>query len=264
MQGQGGLEETQMNQTTRRYCAWVLAACAAGLAAVLIPSVGDSAGGGNADAPQATRGPTRVADSVCEAQRLKALKADDPRIAIEIPKEFDKPWPSLSACESHDAAWDEEADGPMQPIPFSHAHHTGEFEIDCQYCHSATDRSRAAGMPSVEVCMGCHQMFPKEYDELEGIRLLKQYWAEKEPIVWQQIHRLPEHVKFRHNRHIQAGVDCQQCHGPVEEIDKMHMVPDTMWWFYGLPTKKLEMGWCIECHRDNNQQATQDCFACHY
>jgi hypothetical protein len=253
-----------MNQTTRRSCAVALFACAVCAVVVLLPSIGGSASEGHADEPEETRGPTLVATSVCEAQRLKARKADDPRTSIEIPKEFDKLWPSLSACESHDATWDEDAEGPMQPIPFSHAHHAGEFEIDCQYCHSATDRSRSAGMPSVEVCMGCHQMFPREYDELEGIQILKQHWAEKQPIVWKQIHRLPEHVKFRHNRHIQAGVDCQECHGPVEEIDKMHMVEDTKWWFYGLPTEKLEMGWCIQCHRDNNQQATQDCLACHY
>ena len=63
-----------------------------------------------------------------------------------------------------------EAPGPHQPIPFSHKHHAGEFEIDCLYCHSGTDRSRAAGVPSVELCMGCHAQFPAEYDELEGIR----------------------------------------------------------------------------------------------
>ena len=112
--------------------------------------------------------------------------------------------------------------------------------------------------------MGCHAQFPKEYDDLEGIQILKEHWKNKEPIEWKQIHRLPEHVKFRHNRHVQAGVECQKCHGPVEEIDKMHLVPDTKWWFYGLPTEKLEMGWCIQCHRENNQQATQDCLACHY
>jgi len=254
-----------MTETTRRTFAVAWALLVAGAVVLLLPSVGGSAGGGSGhgEAPKA-HGPTLVATSVCDAQRLKALAADDPRVSIEIPKEFDKKWPSLSACESHEATWDEDAPGPMQPIPFSHKHHAGEFEIDCQYCHSATDRSRAAGMPSVELCMGCHQMFPKEYDELEGIRILKQHWEEKTPIVWKQIHRLPEHVKFRHNRHIQAGVDCQECHGPVEEMDKMYLVDDTKWWFYGLPTQKLEMGWCIQCHRDNNQQATQDCVACHY
>lgn len=202
------------------------------------------------------------ANSVCEAQELKARKAEDPDLEIEIPAEFDKPFPSLSACRSHEAAWDPEAPGPMQPIPFSHAHHAGEWEIECQYCHSNTDESRAAGVPSVEVCMGCHSAFAPEYDELEGIQILKQHWESQEPIPWVQIHRLPEHVKFRHNRHVQAGLECQDCHGPVQETDKLYMVPDTKFWQYGLPTKKLEMGWCIMCHRDND--ASQDCLTCHY
>ncbi len=211
-------------------------------------------------------GEVQVAESVCDAQRLKAAKAENPSLQIEIPAEFDRPFPSLSACESHDLAWDENADGPKQPIPFSHAHHAGEFEIDCLYCHSGTDRSAVAGMPSVELCMGCHEHFPAEYDELEGIQILKDAWKNREPIEWEQIHRVPEHVQFRHNRHISAGLDCNACHGsaaePVEEAHKLRMVPDTKWWAYGLPTQKLEMGWCIKCHRQNG--ASQDCLVCHY
>jgi hypothetical protein len=125
-----------------------------------------------------------TAKSVCEAQELKARLADEPSLAVTIPPEFDKAWPSLEACRSHDAAWDEEAEGPNQPIPFSHKHHAGLFQIDCQYCHSGTDRSRAAGVPSVELCMGCHAQFPAEYDQLEGIQILKQHWDEKRPIEW--------------------------------------------------------------------------------
>ncbi len=227
------------------------------------PVVGDHSASAESSAGGAS-GEVMRATSVCDAHRLKALKEDDPHIEIEIPAEFDKQFPSLSACESHDLAWDVEAPGPIQPIPFSHKHHAGDFEIDCLYCHSGTDRSRTAGMPSVEVCMGCHSQFPKEYEELEGIQILAKHWEEKQPIVWQQIHRLPEYVKFRHNRHVAAGVECQKCHGPVEEIDKLHLVPDTKWWQYGLPTAKLEMGWCIKCHRENHQQASQDCLVCHY
>jgi hypothetical protein len=230
------------------------------IAAVLSVAI-SACGGANAADPSSG---ALVAGSVCEAQRLKARAAEDPHLQVEIPADYDKPWPSLEACETHDATWDEEAPGPMQPIPFSHKHHAGQFQIDCQYCHFETDRSASAGVPSVELCMGCHAQFPAEYDELEGIRILKQHWEEKRPIEWKQIHRLPEYVQFKHNRHVQAGVDCQQCHGPVEEMNKMYLVPDTKWWFYGLPTQKLEMGWCIKCHRENNQQASQDCLRCHY
>ena len=202
------------------------------------------------------------ANSVCDAQELRARQAEDPQLSIEIPAEFDRPLPSLEACRSHDAAWDDSAPGPNQPIPFSHAHHAGTFEIDCLYCHTGTDRSRMAGMPSVEVCMGCHANFAPEYDQLEGIRILKEHWEEQLPIVWLQVHRLPEHVKFRHNRHIAAGVECQDCHGAVQEMDKVHLVPDTNFWHFGMPAQKLEMGWCIQCH--NKFEASRDCLTCHY
>ena len=203
-----------------------------------------------------------TAKSVCEAQELKARLAKNPDLAVQIPPEFDKAWPSLDACRSAAAAWNEKAEGPNQPIPFSHKHHAGKFGIDCQYCHSGTDRSRAAGVPSVELCMGCHSQFPAEYDELEGIQILKKHWEEKRPVEWVQIHRLPEYVKFQHQAHVRAGFECQTCHGPVETLDKLYLVPDTRWWQYGLPTHKLEMGWCVMCHRDNG--ASQDCLTCHY
>ena len=179
-----------------------------------------------------------------------------------LPPEFDQDFPSYEACLSHELAWDEEAPGPNQPIPFSHLHHAGRYEIECLYCHQGTDRSQAAGVPSVELCMGCHENFPAEYDEMEGIRILKQYWAEREPIPWVQIHRVPEHVQFRHNRHVQAGVDCTRCHGDVAAMEKLYLTPDRVWWSWGLPAEKLEMGWCIQCHREN--EVSQDCFTCHY
>ena len=237
----------------------------AGLAAAVVlwsgwPTPGE--GMANASSGE-SGGNVQVATGVCDAHRLKALKESDPSLEIEIPAEFDKQWPSANACQSAVDAWDPEAPGPKQPIPFSHKHHAGQFKIECLYCHSNTDKSPAAGVPSVELCMGCHSQFPTEYDEIEGIRILKQHWEEKKPIEWVQIHRLPEHVQFRHNRHVKAGVECQTCHGPVAELDKLHLVPDTKMG-YLVPVAKLEMGWCISCHRQNNQQASQDCLKCHY
>jgi hypothetical protein len=269
------------------------AVVAAGLLALAGPAArtaraADDPAGQNGES-HAGASATRVAGSICEAQELKALAAERPGVRVEIPPEFDKPYPSLSACRSHELAWDPDTPGPLQPIPFSHKHHAGEYEIPCLYCHSATDRSRAAGVPSVEVCMGCHSQFSSAYDQdLEGIRILKEHWGDSyveengkwviqprdaalaRPIEWVQIHRLPEHVKFRHNRHVAAGLDCNTCHGnlrdenpvKVEQLDKLYLVPDTRWWKYGIPTKKLEMGWCIQCHRET--EASQDCLTCHH
>jgi hypothetical protein len=210
----------------------------------------------------ASAGQVLRANSVCEAQELKARKARDPSLEIEIPPQFDVAFPTLDACRSHDLAWDDAAPGPRQPIPFSHRHHADLFEIDCLYCHAGTERSASAGVPSVETCMGCHAHFSAEYDELEGIQILKEHWEERRTIEWQKVHRLPEHVQFQHQAHVRAGVACQTCHGPVEKLDKLYLVPDTQMGPALMPTRKLEMGWCINCHRD--QGASQDCYTCHY
>ena len=205
---------------------------------------------------------TLVAGSVCEAHELRARQAEEPGLQIEIPPEFDTPWPTRAACLSHAAAEDESTPGAVQPLQFSHKLHAGLYQIDCQYCHSGTDRSPAAGVPSVQLCMGCHQQFPPSYDELEGIRTLKEHWKLQTPVEWVQIHRLPEYVQFQHVAHVRRGVPCQDCHGKVEEMDKVYLNPDTKWWPWLLPTKTLEMGWCIQCHRANG--ASQDCVTCHY
>jgi len=228
---------------------------AAALALLLLQGSGGLAGASAGDALRA--------ESICEAQALKARMEKNPDLEIEIPAEFNRLFPTLSACQSHDAAWDEALPGPNQPVPFSHAHHSGKFQLDCLYCHSGAERLPAAGMPSMEVCMGCHLHFPPEYDSLEGIRILNQTWKDQLPIHWVQVHRLPEHVQFRHNRHMRApDVTCQRCHGLVETMDKLYLVDDTRWWQYALPTKKLEMGWCVICHRESN--VSTDCLLCHY
>ena len=41
-----------------------------------------------------------------------------------------------------------------------------------------------------------------------------------------------------------AGVECQTCHGPVEEMEIMYQ------------HAPLTMGWCINCHRETNVQLT--------
>jgi len=163
------------------------------------------------------------------------------------------------AAQAPAAAADPATPGLVQPIPFSHAIHATDFKIDCLYCHTGTDKARMAGVPSVEVCMGCHAQFG---GDLAGVQTLTKFWNDKQPIPWDQIYRVPEHVKFRHNRHVAVGVTCQRCHGPIETMDKVQLTKDTIWWPWLLPSTKPEMGWCIDCHRQN--QASQDCLTCHY
>lgn len=145
------------------------------------------------------------------------------------------------------------AESTVQPIAFPHNTHAGDFQIDCQYCHFSAERSVDAGIPPVASCMGCHTIIqgrntPEEVNKLRG------YWQRGEPIPWVRIYKVPDHVKFPHMRHVDAdagNLECQECHGTVEEIGVIEEVD-----------QPLKMGWCVDCHRQND--ASVDCTVCHY
>nr|MBS0037676.1 c-type cytochrome [Saprospiraceae bacterium] len=67
------------------------------------------------------------------------------------------------------------------------------------------------------------------------------------PIEWVRIHNLPDHVYFNHAQHVTAGgVDCQTCHGKVEEMEVLAQY------------STLSMGWCINCHRQTEVKGFGD------
>ncbi|MCF8303045.1 MAG: cytochrome c family protein [Bacteroidales bacterium] len=133
---------------------------------------------------------------------------------------------------------------PDQPIKFSHKVHAGQNNIDCEYCHSSVNDSKVAGIPSNQLCMNCHNVV-REGSRTGKFEIAKIHEAvnNNKPIEWIKVHNLPDHVFFSHAQHVNAGkVECQTCHGEVEE---MHMVRQV---------KDLSMGWCINCHRDTKVQ----------
>lgn len=150
---------------------------------------------------------------------------------------------------------------PVQPIHFSHKIHAGDNGIDCKYCHSSARVSKTSGIPSLNVCMNCHKSIYEyngettaEYDKAfyDGeIKKLyaaagwddadQQYTGETQPVKWVRIHNLPDFAYFNHSQHVSvAGLECQTCHGPVEEMEIMYQY------------SPLTMGWCINCHRETN------------
>lgn len=149
-------------------------------------------------------------------------------------------------------------DGPFsgdiieQPIAFPHDLHAGGNATPCMFCHYSADRSQDAGIPPVQVCAGCHApagalLFRQDSPELAK---LIQYWNEQRPIPWNRIYKLADHAHFPHMRHVNAGVECQECHGPVETMQEIVQWPS------------LRMGWCIDCHRQ--REVRIDCAVCHY
>ncbi len=152
---------------------------------------------------------------------------------------------------------------PIQPIHYSHKIHAGDNQIECKYCHSSARVSKHSGIPSLNVCMNCHMNiaeyngeedlekgYTKEFYTNEIKKLYKavgwdeqtqSYTGETQPVKWVRIHNLPDFVYFNHAQHVSvAGVACQKCHGPVEEMEIMYQ------------HSSLTMGWCINCHRETN------------
>ena len=152
---------------------------------------------------------------------------------------------------------------PVQPIHYSHKIHSGANQIECKYCHSSARVSKHSGIPSLNVCMNCHkniaeyngeedtengytkEFYTKEikklYDAVGWDEENQSYTGNTKPVKWVRIHNLPDFVYFNHAQHVQVGgVECQTCHGPVEEMEIMYQY------------SSLTMGWCINCHRESN------------
>ena len=125
---------------------------------------------------------------------------------------------------------------PTQPIAFSHKVHAGQYEIDCNYCHTGVNISKSANIPSVNICMNCHNAIETDKPEIQ--KILTAY-EENRPIEWVRVHNLPDLAYFNHKQHVAiGGLDCATCHGPIEEMDVVYQYSE------------LTMGWCINCHRE--------------
>lgn len=146
-----------------------------------------------------------------------------------------------------------EAQEGSQPIAFPHDLHAGGTNnIPCMYCHYTADRSEDAGIPPVQLCAGCHIPggVPMVATDRPGVEKLVEYWTEQQPIPWNRIYKLPDHAHFPHMMHVNAEIECQECHGQVQEMTEVEMVAP------------MTMGWCLDCHQQRDVRI--DCFVCHY
>jgi cytochrome c551/c552 len=143
---------------------------------------------------------------------------------------------------------------PDQPIAFSHKVHAGQNEIDCRYCHTSVEKSRHAGIPSVQLCMNCHTVVKEGATTGKGeIAKIYDAFNQGKAIEWIKVHNVPDHVYFNHSQHVKIGkLDCKECHGDVENMDRITQV------------ETLGMGWCIECHRETEVQFTDNDFYKNY
>lgn len=122
-----------------------------------------------------------------------------------------------------------------QPVPFSHQHHVSGLGIDCRYCHTSVEKSSFAGIPPTKTCMNCHSQIWLGAPLLEPVR---ESFRTGRSLVWTRVNDLPDFVYFDHSIHINKGVGCNTCHGPVDQMPLMFNYAS------------LQMEWCLDCHRD--------------
>jgi Cytochrome c3 len=126
-----------------------------------------------------------------------------------------------------------------QPVQFDHRHHVQDDGIACLYCHIDAERSASAGVPSTEICMGCHSQIWPDSPKLAPVRAS---FFTNQPIRWNRVHDLADFVQFDHSVHVTAGVSCARCHGDVERMPLVHK------------ERPLTMQFCLECHREPEAQ----------
>ena len=83
------------------------------------------------------------------------------------------------------------------------------------------------------------------------IKQVQKHYHDGKAFEWIKVHDIPDFVYFNHSRHIKKGIDCQACHGDVASMERVEQV------------HTMDMGFCINCHKQEQYKAPLDCDTCH-
>ena len=135
---------------------------------------------------------------------------------------------------------------PAQPLPYSHKTHLA-LGLKCAACHPNPEPGDRMEFPEAAQCMACHTAIATNKP---AIQKLAGYSKSRQPIPWVRVYVLPAGIYWNHRSHLEAGVKCESCHGPVAQMDAMANV-----------TNVTTMAGCLECHL--RMKAGAGCEFCH-
>lgn len=128
----------------------------------------------------------------------------------------------------------------------------GGFGIPCLFCHTMSEKGRHSTVPSLDICMKCHNYVGHDK---EGVIKLREYWDKRIPVKWRKIYNLPDFIYTSHYWHLKANrksgvfLKCVDCHGEVEKMKSVTV------------QSSLKMGWCVDCHKE--AKVYYFCMVCH-
>ena len=140
-------------------------------------------------------------------------------------------------------------------IQFNHQKHVSAG-VQCVFCHPGALNGAVATIPSVEKCMGCHRSVEVTSEQGQAaVAVLIQHWEDGLPLRWEKTYDQPDFVYLPHRSHINAGVNCEACHGNVSEMTVVRQA------------YRINMGFCLHCHRQQPPEQVEgliSCANCHY
>ena len=154
--------------------------------------------------------------------------------------------------------------GPMSRLPqlapmaqlapeirFSHQLH--DEEATCTACHQTAETEDAAGRPTLEDCMECHdEMLSEAQEDRDEETKLQIYVKTGGEIPWPEPAALPAGLLFSHVFHVvEEEFECDDCH---EEIAYTDALPKE-------PSVPYDHTLCSDCHE--TEESGGDCRLCH-
>ncbi len=137
-----------------------------------------------------------------------------------------------------------------QPLAFNHSLHVEEFGAYCTDCHLYAETGIRATIPPLAVCADCHD---EALGESEAEAWLVERIAADEPIGWQKLYSVEDHIFFSHRRHTTVGeIECAECHGDMASLTE----PPPR------PLVPISMDTCMDCHYERD--VANGCISCHW
>ncbi len=131
---------------------------------------------------------------------------------------------------------------------FSHAKHGSEQELSCTDCHKGAESADKAGLPKLSQCKLCHED-SGEHPEAD-LKALSLFADGK--LQARHFTTLSEDALFSHQKHAEANVSCEKCHGDVAHAKRLtaevHVAKEKCFGCHA--QAQIDNGRCQTCHTE--------------
>ena len=126
-------------------------------------------------------------------------------------------WAALEMQRSPYATYQDVAQA--QPVPFSHQHHVGRRRHRLPLLPHL---GRELQLRRHSSHQDLHELSLADLDERSHAGAGARELPHRQVAEWTRVNYLPDFVYFNHSIHVNKGVGCASCHGPVDKMPLMY------------------------------------------